>query len=86
MAGDVDGVERAIGLSLEGLDVAVEVDYEVVPGAFLVSGAGRLHEEWLDLSLGGVWREDDSALGLSGEARTLVRSLRTSSMFQERPG
>lgn len=86
VAGEVDGVERAVGLSLEGLHVAVEVDHEVVPRALPEARAGRLHEEGPQLGLGSAGREDDPALGLRGAGRTLVRSLRTSSMFQERPG
>lgn len=86
MAGEVDGVQRAVGLPLEGLHVAVKVHHQVVPGALLEAQAGRLHEEGLDLSLGGGGGEDDSALGLGERVGTFVRSLRTSSTFQERPG
>lgn len=82
----VDAVQRTVGLPLERLDVAVEVHHEVVPGALLVGHCGGLHEEGLDLYLAAGGREDDPALGLRRRGVTLVRSLMTSSTFQERPG
>jgi hypothetical protein len=86
VASHVDTVKGAVGLSLEGLNVAVEVDHEVIPGAFLVGNCRCLHEERLDLYLIAGGGEDDPAFGLGRAGVTLVRSLMTSSMFQERPG
>ena len=86
MASDVYRVERAVSLSLERLDVTVEVDNEVVPCAFPEPRTRSLYEERFDLCLGGGGRENNPALSLCGGESTLVRSLRTSSIFQESPG
>jgi hypothetical protein len=48
MASEVDGIEGAVSLALEGFDVAVEVHDAVVPGAFLEAAAGSLDEEGFD--------------------------------------
>ncbi len=86
MPGEVDGVEGAEGLPLEGGDVAVEVDAEVVPGVLLPSRKRGLYEKGLRFCFGAAGREDHSAFGLHAEGRTLVRSERTSSRPHGRPG
>lgn len=80
-----DAVQTAVGLSLEGLHVAVEVDHEVVPLPLAVSPAGSLDEEGFDFGLPRGGGEHHSAFGLGGGRRTLVRSLMTSSMLQGMP-
>jgi hypothetical protein len=50
MACEVDGVQRAVGLSLECFDVAVEVDYEVIPYSLFEVLGVCFHEKRFDLS------------------------------------
>lgn len=47
MSRDVNGIEGAVGLTLKGLDVAVEVDDKIVPDSLAVVVEGRFQEEWL---------------------------------------
>jgi hypothetical protein len=86
MASEVDGIEGAVGLALEGLDVAVEIHDAVVPGAFLEAATGSLNEEGLDFCFICSGRKYDSSLGLCVKMGTLVKSLITSSIFQDSPG
>lgn len=65
MAADVDRIERAVGLAFEGLDVAVKVNWEVVPSPFLPAPAGLLNEKRFYLQLGCRRAQDDSSLGLN---------------------
>lgn len=46
MSCDADWVQRTVGLSFEGFDVTVEVDYEVVPYTFAEVVEGIFQEEW----------------------------------------
>lgn len=82
---DREGVEWAICLSLEGFDEAIEINDEIVPASLLIATACGLYEEGLDLCLGGCRWKHDSPFGLHGFRCTLVRSLTTSSMLQEKP-
>lgn len=54
MPGQVDGVEGAEGLPLEGGHVAVEVDAEVVPGVLLPSRKWGFYEKGLHFCFGAV--------------------------------
>ena len=50
MACEVDGVQRAVGLSLECFDVAVEIDYEVIPYSLFEVLGVCFDEKRFDLS------------------------------------
>jgi hypothetical protein len=67
MAGEVDGIQGAVGLSLERSDVTVQIDCQVVPRVLLEPRTRRLYEERLYLVLARRRGQDYAAFGLRGE-------------------